>query len=169
MIQRLIGMFVCLLLTLVPMTQSAGASVHVYHERPGQTTLRSQQSLRDRNNQAWQTILFKRNRPDGLEGLYLRLVGFPGVVTLDAQRDLTIATGTALQWQAKPRLDSLTPTLPDNTNQYDVTNFIADLPRAIPLTLTVPLQGRASRELVIPPYAVQEWRELADHPFESPL
>ena len=154
-----------LCLTIVLGTSPALASVHVYHERPGQTTLRSQQSLRDRKDRSWQAILFKRYRPDGLDGLYLRLVGFPGVITVDPQQPLTIATGTIVGWQASPKLDPPTPVLPSNTNQYDMTAVMADLEKAIPLTLQVPLQGKSpsSRmgEIVVPPYAVQEWRELA--------
>ena len=161
MVRQLIGVFVCLCLQLCVLIPPALASVHVYHERPGQTTLRSQQSLRDRNDRSWQAILFKRYRPDGLEGMYLRLVGFPGVVDVAPQKPLTINTGTALQWQATPKLDPPTPALPSNTNQYDVASVIADLQQAIPLTLSVPLQGKATSEIIVPPYAVKEWRELA--------
>ena len=161
MISRLVGIFVCLCLQFFLATPSAFASVHVYHERPGQTTVRSQQSLRDRNDRSWQAILFKRYRPDGLEGMYLRLVGFPGVVNVDPQKPLTIDTGTSLQWQATPKLDPPTPALPNNTNQYDVAAVITDLQKAIPLTLAVPLQGKAASKIIVPPYAVKEWRELA--------
>ncbi|MEO0432971.1 MAG: DUF3122 domain-containing protein [Cyanobacteria bacterium J06656_5] len=161
MVRRLISGFICFWLTLVMVTPPALASVHVYHERPGQTTLRSQQSLRDRNDRSWQAILFKRYRPDGLDGLYLRLVGFPGVVTVAPQTPLSIETGTVLRWQATPKLDPPTPALPSNTNQYDMADIIANLEKAIPLTLAVPLQGKAPSEIIVPPYAVQEWRELA--------
>ncbi len=170
MVRRLVSSVLCLVLaglclTLVLGVPPALASVHVYHERPGQTTLRSQQSLRDRKDRSWQAILFKRYRPDGLEGLYLRLVGFPGVVTVDPQQPLTVATGTLLGWQASPKLDPPTPVLPSNTNQYDMTAVMAELEKAIPLTLQVPLQGNGPSpvvgEIVVPPYAVQEWRELA--------
>ena len=161
MVRRLISGFICFWLTLVLVTPPALASVHVYHERPGQTTLRSQQSLRDRNDRSWQAILFKRYRPDGLDGLYLRLVGFPGVVTVAPQTPLSIETGTVLRWQATPKLDPPTPALPSNTNQYDMADIIANLEKAIPLTLAVPLQGKAPSEIIVPPYAVQEWRELA--------
>ena len=161
MVRRLISGFICFWLTLVMVTPPALASVHVYHERPGQTTLRSQQSLRDRNDHSWQAILFKRYRPDGLDGLYLRLVGFPGVVTVAPQTPLSIETGTVLRWQATPKLDPPTPALPSNTNQYDMADIIANLEKAIPLTLAVPLQGKAPSEIIVPPYAVQEWRELA--------
>ena len=161
MVRRLIGIVMGLWLVVCLTAPPALASVHVYHERPGQTTLRSQQSLRDRNDRSWQAILFKRYRPDGLEGVYLRLVGFPGVVDVDPQKPLTIDTGTALQWQATPKLDPPTPALPSNTNQYDVAKVIADLQKAIPLTLMVPLQGQGASQIIVPPYAVQEWRDLS--------
>lgn len=150
-----------LLLSLFLSPSSALASMHVYHERPGQTTLRSQQSLRDRNDHSWQAILFKRYRPDGRDGLYLRLVGFPGVMEVASQSPLMIDTGTSLRWQASPKLDPPTPALPSNTNQYDVAEMMADLKKAIPLTLAVPLQGQAPSEIIVPPYAVQEWLDLA--------
>ncbi|MEO0867423.1 MAG: DUF3122 domain-containing protein [Cyanobacteria bacterium J06642_11] len=146
---------------------AAWASVHVYHERPGQTTVRSQQSLRDRNDRSWQAILFKRYRPDGLEGLYLRLVGFPGVVKIDPQRPLTIDTGTSISWQAPPKLNPPTPALPDNTNQYDVVVVMDELQKSIPLTLAIPLQGKAPSKIIVPPYAVQEWRDLAAQTLET--
>lgn len=161
MMQRLIGVLICMLLCLWSYIPSAQASVHVYHERPGQTTMRSQQSLRDRTDRSWQTIVFKRYRADGLEGVYLRLVGFPGVMDVDPQKPLTINTGTSLRWQVTPKLDPPTPVLPSNTNQYDVADFMADLQKAIPLTLVVPLQNKTTSEIIVPPYAVQEWRELA--------
>ncbi|MGD1948213.1 MAG: DUF3122 domain-containing protein [Leptolyngbyaceae cyanobacterium] len=166
MVRQLLGVFVCLGLQLFLLTPPALASVHVYHERPGQTTLRSQQSLRDRNDRSWQAILFKRYRPDGLEGMYLRLVGFPGIVNVDPQQPLTINTGTALQWQATPKLDPPTPALPSNTNQYDFANVLADLQQPIPLTLAVPLQGKGPSEIIVPPYAVKEWRDLAAQTIE---
>lgn len=160
MVRPLVSVLIyfCLLFSLI--TPPAFASMHVYHERPGQTTLRSQQSLRDRQDRSWQTILFKRYRPDGLEGLYLRLVGFPGVVNIDPQRPLIIDTGTSLRWQANPKLDPPTPVLPNNTSQYDMADVMADLQKTIPLTLVVPLQGKAPSEIIMPPYAVEEWREL---------
>lgn len=163
MIQRLMRLSLCVVLLVLSLwlSQPAWAAVHVYHERPGQTTVRSQQSLRDRNNRSWQAILFKRYRADGLEGTYLRLVGFPGVVTIDPQQPLIVDTGTALNWQANPKLDPPTPALPSNTNQYDVAEVINDLQKAIPLTLAVPLQGKAPSKIIVPPYAVQEWQDLA--------
>ncbi|MGD1856656.1 MAG: DUF3122 domain-containing protein [Leptolyngbyaceae cyanobacterium] len=161
MVGQLVRVCLCVLLSFGLVMPPALASVHVYHERPGQTTLRSQQSLRDRTDRSWQAILFKRYRADGLEGIYLRLVGFPGAVEVDPQKSLLIDTGTSLQWQAAPKLDPPTPALPSNTNQYDVASVMDGLQKAVPLTLAVPLQGKASSEIIVPHYAVKEWRQLA--------
>ena len=137
------------------------ASIHTYQERPGQTTFRSKQSLRDRKARSWQVILFKRYQADSLQGLYLRLVGFPGLVTLDETQSLTVATGSSLQWDVQPALDPQTPALPDYAGQYDVADAIAELSGDIPLQIDIPLGGGGTAQLVVPPFAVHEWRELA--------
>lgn len=136
------------------------ASIHTYQERPGQTTFRSKQSLRDRTDRSWQIILFKRYQADSLEGLYLRLIGFPGLVSLDSQKPITIATGASTQWQAQPALDPQTQSLPDNAGQYDMTATLADLTGDIPLQIEISLAGGSVAQLVVPPFAVHEWREL---------
>lgn len=136
------------------------ASIHTYHEAPGQTTFRSKQSLRDRSDRSWQVILFKRYQADELQCLYLRLVGFPGLVVLNAQKPITIATGASAQWQSSPALDSQTQSLPDNAAQYDVAIAIADLTGDIPLQIDIPLADSSTAQLVVPPFAVHEWRDL---------
>ncbi|MGB7085217.1 MAG: DUF3122 domain-containing protein [Phormidesmis sp.] len=136
------------------------ASIHTYQERAGQTTFRSKQSLRDRSDRSWQVILFKRYQENNLQGLYLRLVGFPGIVLVDSQKPLKISTGASAQWQADPALDPQTPDLPENANQYDVAAAIADLRGDIPLQVDIPLRGGSIAQLVVPPFAVHEWRDL---------
>ena len=85
------------------------ASLHTYQELPGQTTFRSKQSLRDRTDRSWQVIVFKRYQADTLQGLYLRLVGFPGFVALDELKPMIISTGSSIEWQASTELYPLTP------------------------------------------------------------
>lgn len=136
------------------------ASLHTYQERPGQLTFRSKQSLRDRADRSWQVIAFKRYQADTLQGLYLRLVGFPGLVAVDAVSPLTIATGASLQWQAAPTLDPQTPALPDYAAQYDVADVLSALQSDIPLQIDISLADGGTAELVVPPFAVHEWREL---------
>lgn len=148
-----------LLLTAAP----AWASIHTYHEQPGQTTVRSRQSLRDQRDMAWQATVFKRYQGSEIQGIYLRLVGFPGQVTVDRQQALAIDTGTTAHWNAPYALDPQTPAsvLPDNISQYDLGAVLAQMPRPIPLTLSVPLVGRSPAQIVVAPYVVQEWLTIS--------
>lgn len=147
-------------LSATALTLPTLASIHTYNEKPGQTTFRSKQSLRDRSDRSWQVILFKRYQGDRLQGLYLRLIGFPGVVSLDAQKSLTIATGSSAQWQASPELDPQTQALPENVAQYNVAEAIEALKGDIPLQVEIPLANGSIAQLVVPPFAVHEWRDL---------
>ncbi|MBD2425663.1 DUF3122 domain-containing protein [Phormidium sp. FACHB-1136] len=151
------------LLLLIVTAAPAWASIHTYHEQPGQTTFRSRQSLRDQRDMAWQATVFKRYRGSEIQGIYLRLVGFPGQVTVDRQGDLTIDTGTTAHWIAPYALDPQTPAsvLPDNVSQYDLAAVLTVMPRPIPLTLSVPLVGQAPAQLVVAPYVVKEWLTIA--------
>ena len=146
----------------IGLPQSAISSIHTYREIPGQVTYRSKLSLRDRRDQAWQAILFKRLQADTLQGIYLRLVGFPGRVEVDPSSPLQIETGTELQWQANPAVDQATLTLPANVGQYDVQSLIRHLAGDIPLQLRIPLKAGRTAELLAPPFVVKEWRSLAD-------
>lgn len=146
--------------SIAPVSAPSVASLHTYQERPGQTTFRSKQSLRDRSDRSWQVILFKRYQKDELQGLYLRLVGFPGLVALDAQKPISVATGSSLQWQAPPELDPQTSDLPENAAQYNMATPLNALEGDIPLQIDIPLAGGSIAELVVPPFAVHEWREL---------
>lgn len=156
------GLVICLSVGGMRPVQAAPlASLHTYHERPGQTTFRSRQSFRDRADRAWQTVLFKRYDETTLQGLYLRVIGFPGIADIDPNRPLKLLTGTTLQWQAPAALDSQTPALPTNAAQYDVAAVFEALQKDIPLELLIPLQGSRNATVVVPPYGVQEWRQLA--------
>ncbi|MEO0490583.1 MAG: DUF3122 domain-containing protein [Cyanobacteria bacterium J06659_2] len=151
------------------MSHGLVASLHTYQEQPGQLTFRSKLSLRDRADRSWQVITFKRYQADRLQGLYLRLVGFPGLVAVDAISPLKIATGASLQWQATPTLDPQTPALPDYAAQYDVADVLSALQGDIPLQLEISLADGGIAEVVVPPFAVHEWRELlAQSPATSP-
>jgi Protein of unknown function (DUF3122) len=138
----------------------AQASVHTYHERPGQTTYRSQQSLRDQRDRAWQATVFKRYQGPELQGVYLRLVSFPGSVTIDPSRPLQIDTGTGQRWQAPPELDPQTAQLPAGVGQYSMAALLPVLTRPIALKLSVPLQRGGPAQLTAAPFVVDEWRAL---------
>lgn len=148
----------CLL--LLALAEPAMASVHTYHEQPGQTTYRSRQSLRDQTDMAWQATVFKRYTEGIFQGTYLRLVGFPGQGVTDPSRDLAIETGTSTQWTALRQLDPQTQGLPDGVAQYQMDTVLTDLQHPIPLTLRVPLRGGGTARLVAAPYVVEEWLQL---------
>ncbi len=136
------------------------ASIHTYQEQPGQTTFRSKQSLRDRSDRSWQVILFKRYQAQDVQGLYLRLIGFPGMVSVKQKQPITIATGASAQWQAKAELDPQTPELPEYAAQYNVAQAISEITGDIPLQINIPLGDGTAAQLVVPPFAVHEWRDL---------
>ncbi|PZO20702.1 MAG: hypothetical protein DCF25_06285 [Leptolyngbya foveolarum] len=136
------------------------ASIHTYQEQPGQTTFRSKQSLRDRSDRSWQVILFKRYQAQDIQGLYLRLIGFPGMVSVNQKQPITIATGASTQWQANAELDPQTPELPEYAAQYDVAQAISEIKGDIPLQVSIPLGDGSTAQLVVPPFAVHEWRDL---------
>lgn len=146
----------------------AFASIHTYADSPSTTVRRSLQARRDLDDRAWQTILFQRRRAGKVEALHLRLVGFPGKVAIDRAQPLTASSGTGETWQltdvsADVRVSE---SLPPNVAEYDARELMAQLDRAKPLRLYVPLQQGAIAELPIPPFEVEEWRKLVSGDFD---
>lgn len=133
------------------------ASVHTYPEGNDRVMIRSLQTLRDRADQAWQVVFYKRVQHGLTQSLHLRLVGFPGGAALQHPSALKITTGTEKVWMAMetaPVTDAL------NVAEYDLLEVMRQLTATTPLRLTVPVQGE-SIELPIPPFVVEEWRKVA--------
>ncbi len=82
------------------------------------------------------------------------------MASVNAQKSLTIATGASTQWSAPPELDPSTQSLPENAAQYNVATAIAELAGDIPLQISIPLADSSTAQLVVPPFAVHEWRDL---------
>ncbi|HEY9896575.1 MAG TPA: DUF3122 domain-containing protein, partial [Candidatus Sericytochromatia bacterium] len=118
---------------------------------------RSLQTLRDRSNQAWQVVLYKQVQGGLTQSLHLRLVGFPGGAALEHPHSLKITTGTERIWLA-PETPPVTDT--SNVAEYDLLEVMRELNSTTPLRLTVPVQGQPI-ELPVPPFAVEEWRQVA--------
>jgi len=138
----------------------AQASVHVYHERPGQVTVRSRLSLRDFSDRAWQAIAFKRTQGDTLPGYYLRLVGFPGAVEVDRQQPIALISPTGQSWRLEWAVDPQAKTLPPNVGQFDLAPLLTDIDHALPLEVQLPLVGDEPAEMAIAPFIVAEWLEV---------
>ncbi len=155
---RLIALLaLCLSLTAGNSTP-AFASVHSYPESPTQVMYRSLQTLRDATDRAWQTVLYKRLKSAQLDSVRLRLVGFPGIGELAHPAPLRIATGTGKVWAAPDVwADS---SLPASVGEYDFLQVMAQLDSDTPLRLSLPLKNSRPVELLVPPFAVREWRKV---------
>ena len=138
----------------------AQASVHIYRERPGQVTVRSRQSLRDYDDRAWQAIAFKRSQKTALQGLYLRLVGFPDAVQVQSQQPVMLFAPTGQSWQLPWLVDAQTQALPPNVGQYDLRPFLDEIDRPLPLEMQLPVVGAAPIDLAIAPFIVKEWLQV---------
>ena len=154
-----VGLLFCLLL-LLGNPQPALASIHKYPESATQVMYRSQQSLRDDRDRAWQLILFKRLKLGQLNSVHLRLVGFPGKTELASTQPLKITARNGEVWAAVNLVERLK--LPANVGEYDLLPFISQLDTDSPLQLELPLQNERVAKLMVPPFVVREWRSLMD-------
>lgn len=143
----------------------ARATIQQLEETPGQIVYQSRQSLKDQNRHSWQTIAFKRIRPNGETSFELRLVGFPGMIEIDHTQPLTLInslgkTLTAIDDSSKIFSESVQPA--PNVSQYNLQPLLSELQVGIPLKLTIPvLQGEAV-SLLVPPWLVEEWQAVAN-------
>lgn len=152
-----VGLMLCLTLMIVD-SAPAFASIHTYPESPTQVMFRSQQSLRDALGQTWQAVLFKRLKLGQVDCVHLRLVEFPNRTSLAHPAPLRITAGTGEVWTAKDVFGE--SVLPANVGEYDLLEMLSRLDSNTPLRLDLPLKGRRTVELLVPPFAVREWRLL---------
>ncbi|ABW30450.1 DUF3122 domain-containing protein [Acaryochloris marina] len=159
MLRRLITLLL-LLLSLTAYPLPVQAETHLYQEKPGQVTLRSQQSLQDQAKRSWQTILFKRYVDNQLEGIFLRLVGFPGQVEVAPEQPLQLSIADQFLWQSQPAMDGTTLMLPENVGQYNVQPLLENLDSDTRLVLEIPLVSGLTANIIAPPAVIHEWREV---------
>jgi hypothetical protein len=150
---------------LIFQPEPAFASVHRYDEAAAQVMYRSQQSLRDTSDQAWQAVLYKRVKAGDLDTLHLRLIGFPGVAEVDRTQPLQISTDTGTIWQAKPALEEMS--FPANVGEFDMQAVMKQLTIDLPLWLTLSLKNGQTVKLIAPPFVVKEWRSIAQQSVKS--
>lgn len=146
---------------------SAQASIHTYPEPERQTTMyRSRLSLRDNQDLAWQTILFKRVKAGQVIELNLRLISFPGQLALSHPQALQVERSSSTTWKLPDEtlLDPQLQSVKSSLAQYDAKSLLLTLERPSPLTLTVTLENGEQRVLLVPPYVVKEWLQLQEMP-----
>ena len=143
---------------------SAAAAIRQLEEAPGQVVYQSRQTLKDQHGNSWQAIAFKRIRPDGSTSMALRLVGFPGVVTIDRSQPLTLTSSlgetlTATDDSGQIFTDEAVPE--PNVAQYDLQPLLPALRAEIPLRLTLPTVDGEAVILNVPAGLVEEWQTVA--------
>ncbi|NER01089.1 MAG: DUF3122 domain-containing protein [Cyanothece sp. SIO2G6] len=140
------------------------ALLAAHQEAPGQVLYKSFNTFQDQYGRKWRSIAFNHTFPDGHHDFQLRLVGFPGVATVDRDRPLQIKTPLGRTFQAQDTAKALfksdTTTEP-NVAQYDLAPIVAQLPNLIPLRLSLPLEANDDLRLLVGPNAIREWQAVA--------
>jgi hypothetical protein len=151
-------------MTVLAETSPAIAAIREFEEKPGQTVYQARQTLKDQAGRTWQAIAFKRIKPDGTASLNLRLVGFPGSVSIDRQQPLQLSNSlgevlTAEDASSKIFSDADAPE--PHIGQYDLQPILADLRLELPWRLTLPTEAGDAVALSLPPSFLQEWQALS--------
>lgn len=134
----------------------ATALLRQHHETPGVLRYHARDSLKDRDGNTWQVLLFPDNS-HSTTTYYLRLVGFPGVNSFIHPQALEIQTPAKIL-TAKDAYAESTPA--PNVGQYDLTTIVSQLPFKGSLKLAVPLKGDRTLALKIPREVLEEWQLL---------
>lgn len=133
----------------------ATALLRQHHETPGVLRYHARDSLKDREGNTWQVLLFPDNS-HSTTTYYLRLVGFPGVNSFIHPQALEIQTPAKIL-TARDAYAESTPA--PNVGQYDLTPIVSQLPSSS-LKLAVPLKGDRTLALKIPREVLEEWQLL---------
>jgi hypothetical protein len=142
----------------------AQAAIRTFEESPGQVLTQSRTTLKDEFGNRWQAIAFKRTKPDGSEIVALRLVGFPGAVTIDRSHPLMFKDSLGNTLTAG---DASAPIFTDADNpephigQYDLQPILGDLKPELPLEIQLPIAEGEPVMLQISPQTIQEWKQVA--------
>ncbi|MEA5480657.1 DUF3122 domain-containing protein [Pseudanabaena galeata UHCC 0370] len=145
-------------------TPSASAAIRQLEEAPNQMVYQSRQSLKDQHGNTWQTVAFKRSRPDGNSSFELRLVGFPNLVAIDHAQPLTLSNSLGKTLTA---IDTSSNIFKEgaqaNVGQYDLQPLLSELQAEIPLKISLPTLKGDAISLSVPPALVAEWQTVANY------
>ncbi|MCF8135495.1 MULTISPECIES: DUF3122 domain-containing protein [Synechococcus] len=159
--ERILGVFIALALLLLPCGNQAAAQLQSHNDGNGVPVLRSIESLRDLDYQAWQLVAYREGEAGG--PLRLRVVGYPGKVRLNHPTALEVFSGER-HW-ALTDITLNNPTLStdsrDAAAEFDLAPLLSDIKKNRPLRLVLP---GVFTELPVPPFVVKEWRELPNQP-----
>jgi hypothetical protein len=143
---------------------SASAAIRQLEESPNQMVYQARQSLKDQHGNTWQTIAFKRVRPDGNSSFELRLVGFPDLVAIDHAQPLTLTNSLGKAITATDTSSNIFKEgAQANVGQYDLQPLLSELQAEIPLKISLPTLKGDAISLSVPPSLVAEWQTVANY------
>ncbi len=137
----------------------ATALLRQHHEMPNVLRYHAQDSLKDRDGNTWQVILFPDSLKTSETKYYLRLVGFPGIKSFNHPQSLEIITSQGNVLTAADAYPQSAPA--PNVGQYDFTPIMLDLPSKGSLKLAVVLKENNELSLKIPNQVLTEWQLLS--------
>mgnify|MGYP005837957223 CR=1 FL=1 len=165
--QRAIAHLLCLSLIALSLqglfATPAAAAIRTLEEGPGQIVYQTRSTLVDDRGNAWQEIVFRRDRRGQLDPLRLRLVGFPGQAAIAHSAPLTLSDGLGTVITAPDDTDAVFAELdtPEpHIAQYDLSTAIKQIPIAVPLTLHIPSATADPIVLHVTPSILQAWGEV---------
>ena len=140
----------------------AAAILRQHHESPGVLRYHAQDSLKDKQQNTWQVVLFTDHKNSPTTKYYLRLVGFPGLAEFIHPQPLEIITSQGKTLTAPDTYSISAPAA--NVGQYDVTTIIPQLPDTGTLKLVTILKSDRDLSLTITKSILAEWQLLSDLP-----
>lgn len=132
------------------------ASVHTYSDA-NSVLYRSLSKLQDDSDRAWQLVFYKRYPVGQTDSIHLRLVGFPGLVTLNHDQPLEVEANRSLfpAEDVTPKDFSIA-----HVGEYDFKPVLNHLDTDTKLTLILHLNTGEAR-LKIPSETALEWWRVA--------
>ena len=156
-----LSLTILFIISLNLVTFPAYALLREHHQSPGVLRYHAQHSIKDKQQRAWQVILFPEDR-DSLETkYYLRLVGFPGLVEFVHPQPLEVITSEGNVLSAPDVFAKNSPA--SNVGQYDVTEILSQFPATGSIKLIFSLlesQQIQANTLKITPEIMTEWQWL---------
>jgi Protein of unknown function (DUF3122) len=162
----LFNLILILAISLVTLSFPATALLRQHHETANVLRYHAQDSLKDRDGNTWQVVLFPDRSQGSTTTYYLRLVGFPEVNAFihPQSLEILIAEGGELvnnQGKILTASDSYPHSAPaPNVGQYDLTPILTQIPEKGSLELSLPLAQNRKLALKIPSEVLVEWQLL---------
>ncbi|MDJ0568854.1 MAG: DUF3122 domain-containing protein [Pleurocapsa sp. MO_192.B19] len=160
-VATLIFFLIIALLTIQPVI----ATITETDIAPGKLHCRSEQVLTDDAGHKWEVMFFTEVDSPEVTSLNLRLSGLYSSANIQSQKPLIISTSNERYEATDIFFEN--PPLP-SIGQYNLKNIFPRL-SLNDLMLEIPLESNTYARLHIPTELVQEWQQVSDKNYYSPV